>query len=38
MVAEVTPEEYERVERNEIKLLAGWPLSKAHRFDRPQAA
>lgn len=38
MVAEVTPEEYERVERNEIKLPAGWSLSKAQRFDRPQAA
>ena len=38
MIAEVTPEEYERVERNEIKLPAGWSLSKAQRFDRPQAA
>ncbi len=38
VIAEVTPEEYERIRRNEIKLPAGWSLTKTQLFERPQAA
>lgn len=38
VIAEVTPEEFERIERNELRLPAGWSLSGMQRFDRTQAA
>ncbi len=38
VIAEVTPEEYERIERKEIALPEGWSLSKAQLFERPRAA
>jgi hypothetical protein len=38
VIAEVTPEEYERIQRNEIKLPKGWSLTKMQLFERPQAA
>jgi hypothetical protein len=38
VIAEVTPEEYERIQRNEIKLPKGWSLSKAQLFTRSRAA
>ncbi len=38
VIAEVTPEEFESIQRNEIKLPSGWSLNKAQLFERPQAA
>jgi hypothetical protein len=38
VIAEVTPEEYERLQRGELKLPAGWSLVRVQRFERPQAA
>ena len=38
VVAEITPEEFERVKRAEIKLPEGWSLTTAMRFERPRAA
>lgn len=38
VIAEVTPEEYTRIERNEIRLPEGWSLANAQSFARPQAA
>jgi hypothetical protein len=35
VVAEITPEELERVRRNEIRLPSGWRLEKAERRKRP---
>jgi len=35
VIAEVTPEEYERLERGEIKLPPGWSLVRVQRFVRP---
>ena len=37
-IAEVTPEEFDRIERNELALPKGWSLAKSQRFERPQAA
>jgi hypothetical protein len=38
VIAEVTPEEFGQIERNEMKLPKGWSLAKVQRFERPQAA
>ena len=38
VIAEVTPEEYGRIQRNEIKLPTGWSLTRTQRFERPHAA
>ena len=38
VIAEITPEEYERVQRDEIKLPKGWSLAKTQLFERPRAA
>ena len=38
VIAEITPEEFARVERNEITLPKGWSLARTQRFERPQAA
>jgi hypothetical protein len=38
LIAEVTPEEYARIERNEIRLPEGWSLANAQLFPRPEAA
>ena len=38
LIAEVTPEEYARIERNEIRLPEGWSLTNAQLFPRPEAA
>lgn len=38
VIAEVTPDEYERIGRSEIKLPDGWSLATAQRFERPKAA
>jgi hypothetical protein len=38
VIAEITPEEYERIRRDEIKLPTGWSLNKTQLFIRPQAA
>lgn len=38
VIAEVTPEEYERIRRNEIELPAGWSLAKTQLFSRTRAA
>lgn len=38
VIAEITPEELERIQRNEMKLPEGWSLAGAQHFDRPQAA
>lgn len=37
-IAEVTPEEFERIQRNEIALPQGWSLAKSQPFERPRAA
>jgi hypothetical protein len=37
-VAEITPEEFERLKRDEIKLPAGWSLAKAEPKKRPKVA
>lgn len=36
-IAEVTPEEFERLKKNELKLPRGWSLAKAQLFE-PKAA
>jgi hypothetical protein len=38
VVAEITPEEFERLKRNEIKLPAGWSLAKAEPKKRLKVA
>lgn len=38
LIAEVTPEEYARIENNEISLPDGWSLDNAQQFPRPAAA
>jgi hypothetical protein len=38
VIAEITPEEYERIQREEIRLPSGWSLAKTQLFDRPKAA
>lgn len=38
VIAEVAPEEFDRIERNETKLPEGWSLAGSQRFERPQAA
>ena len=38
VIAEITPDEFERVRRAEIKLPEGWSLSNVQKFDRPRAA
>ncbi len=38
VIAEVTPEEFARIEAKEIELPEGWSLTDAHRFPRPHAA
>ncbi|HMA94269.1 MAG TPA: hypothetical protein VKP30_16370 [Polyangiaceae bacterium] len=38
VIAEVTPEEFERIQRAELKLPSGWSLSKGQLFVRPRAA
>jgi hypothetical protein len=37
-IAEVTPEEFERIKRNELQLPLGWSLAKSQLFERPRAA
>ena len=37
-IAEVTPEEFERIERGKLQLPDGWSLSNSQRFERPRAA
>jgi hypothetical protein len=37
-IAEVTPEEFERIQRNELPLPQGWSLAKIQTFERPRAA
>lgn len=37
-IAEITPEEFTQVERNQLPLPRGWSLSNALPFERPQAA
>lgn len=37
VIAEVTPEEYARIERNEIALPKGWSLTRTQLFARPAA-
>jgi hypothetical protein len=38
VVAEITPEEFERVRRDEIKLPSGWSLTNALELNRTNAA
>jgi hypothetical protein len=38
VIAEITPDEYERVRQNEIRLPAGWSLARTQLFERPRAA
>lgn len=38
VIAEVTPEEYQLIIDDKIKLPKGWSLATAKRFLRPQAA
>ena len=38
VIAEVTPEEFERIRRHELKLPEGWSLEGAEIIDRPPAA
>jgi hypothetical protein len=38
VIAEVTPEEFSRIERDELELPKGWSLAKAQWFKRPRAA
>ena len=38
VIAEVTPEEFDRIQRNEIQLPKGWSLDKSLLFERPRAA
>ncbi len=38
VIAEVTPEEYERIQRSEIALPRGWSLTNAKHILRTQAA
>lgn len=38
VVAEITPDEFERLKRNEMKLPAGWSLAKAEPKKRPKVA
>ncbi len=35
VIAEITPEELERIQRNEIRLPNGWSLANAERLKRP---
>ena len=37
-IAEVTPEEFERIKRNELPLPLRWSLAKSQLFERPRAA
>lgn len=37
-IAEVTPEEFERIARKELPLPHGWSLDNAKQFPRPRAA
>jgi hypothetical protein len=37
-IAEVTPEEFERIKRNELPLPRGWSLAKSQLFERTNAA
>jgi hypothetical protein len=38
VIAEITPEEFERIGRDELKLPAGWSLGNAQHFLRVRAA
>lgn len=38
VIAEITPDEFDRVRRAEIKLPEGWSLANVQRFERPRAA
>jgi hypothetical protein len=38
VVAEITPEELDRIARNELALPSGWSLENADRIVRPNAA
>ena len=38
VIAEITPDEFERVRRAEIKLPEGWSLANVQKFDRPRVA
>ncbi len=38
VIAEVTPEEYERIRCEELRLPRGWSLANAQLFERPRAA
>jgi hypothetical protein len=38
LIAEVTPEEYARIEREELLLPEGWSLVNAQQIPRPEAA
>jgi len=37
-IAEVTPEEFERIARHELPLPRGWSLENSEQFPRPRAA
>jgi hypothetical protein len=37
-IAEVTPEEFERIARKELPLPRGWSLENSTQFPRPRAA
>ncbi|MFI5301731.1 MAG: hypothetical protein ACHREM_26885 [Polyangiales bacterium] len=38
VIAEITPEEYERIKSDQMTLPAGWSLAKTQLFERPRAA
>jgi hypothetical protein len=38
VIAEITPEEYERIQRAELTLPNGWSLANKQLFVRPKAA
>ena len=38
LIAEVSPEEFEQINRQELRLPDGWSLSGAEHFERPHAA
>jgi len=38
LIAEVTPEEFDRIQSDELRLPEGWSLLGAEHYPRPQAA
>ncbi|HKY41318.1 MAG TPA: hypothetical protein VJN18_35540 [Polyangiaceae bacterium] len=38
LIAEVSPEEFEKISRQELRLPDGWSLAGAEHFKRPRAA